>query len=175
MLDNEDEYLSCQFDLHLPEGFQIGLISAEADPSRMPESAQILGSNMIEHFRYLATSLEGETIKGHSGRIMSVQVNSYETVSIGRHTAYLRNVKLSRPDGTGVTIDEIPVEFTMKREGDVDVNNDDILDTKDLTDLISFIAGKNPENVIDASADVNSDGIVNVADVIMLANILLGM
>lgn len=173
MLDNEDEYLSCQFDLHLPEGFHIGLISAEADPSRMPETAQILGSNMIEHFRYLATSLEGETIKGRSGRIMSVQVNSYETVSIGRHTAYLRNVKLSRPDGTGVTIDEIPVEFTVKREGDVDVNNDDMLDTKDLTDLVSFIAGKNPENVINASADVNGDGIVNVADVILLANILL--
>ena len=175
MLDNEDEYLSCQFDLHLPEGFFIGLISAEANPSRMAESAQILGSNMIEHFRYLATSLEGETIKGHSGRIMSVQVNSYGTVSIGKHTAYLRNVKLSRPDGTGITIDEIPVEFTVMRESDVDVNNDGLLDAKDITDLISFIAGKNPENVIDATADVNCDGMVNVADVIMLANILLGM
>ncbi|MBR4729938.1 MAG: BspA family leucine-rich repeat surface protein [Prevotella sp.] len=55
----------------------------------------------------------------------------------------------------------------------IDVNEDNVLDAKDITDLIAFIAGKSPNGVTVASADVNSDGKVDIADVIMVASTTL--
>jgi hypothetical protein len=54
----------------------------------------------------------------------------------------------------------------------IDVNGDNVLDAKDITDLIAFIAGKSPNGVTSASADVNSDGVVNIADIVMISNMV---
>lgn len=54
----------------------------------------------------------------------------------------------------------------------IDVNGDNVLDAKDITDLIAFIAGKSPNSVTSASADVNSDGVVNIADIVMISNMV---
>ena len=54
-----------------------------------------------------------------------------------------------------------------------DVNFDGKVDAKDIIDLTDFIAGKSPKDVTKDSADVNGDGVVNIADVIMVANTIL--
>ena len=55
----------------------------------------------------------------------------------------------------------------------IDVNGDNVLDAKDIVDLIDFIAGKSPKDVTKDSADVNGDGKVDIADVIMVASATL--
>ena len=41
------------------------------------------------------------------------------------------------------------------------------------SDGLEVIAGRNPENVSDVSADINDDSKVDIADVIMLANMII--
>ena len=67
---------------------------------------------------------------------------------------------------------EDPGYFSVRKEKG-DVNCDDAIDAQDLVDLIAFIAGRNPENVSDVSADINDDSKVDIADVIMLANMII--
>ena len=54
-----------------------------------------------------------------------------------------------------------------------DVNNDNTVDTKDMTDLAKYIMDQS-SYVDENKADLNGDGMVNVADVLMLIGIILG-
>ena len=65
-----------------------------------------------------------------------------------------------------------PGYFTYTAYTREDINRDGNLDAKDITDLIAFIAGKSPNSVTSASADVNSDGVVNIADIVMVSNMV---
>ena len=65
-----------------------------------------------------------------------------------------------------------PGYFTYTAYTREDINRDGNLDAKDITDLIAFIAGKSPNSVTSASADVNSDGVVNIADIVMISNMV---
>ena len=66
-----------------------------------------------------------------------------------------------------------PGYFTYKACVKGDVNRDGVIDSKDIVDLVDFIAGKSPKGVTAVSADVNGDNVVNIADVIMVANAIL--
>lgn len=68
---------------------------------------------------------------------------------------------------------ENPGYFSMRAGLKFDVNLDGKLDAKDIVDLTDFIAGKSPKGVTTTSADVNGDNVVNIADVIMVANNIL--
>lgn len=53
-----------------------------------------------------------------------------------------------------------------------DVNSDGSITAKDMVELIKYLTGQNCE-VRDGNADLNNDGILNVADLILLKNILI--
>ena len=53
-----------------------------------------------------------------------------------------------------------------------DVNNDGIINEKDLKDLTSHIMGKKPLNFNEKMADLNNDQKVNVVDVVVLINLI---
>jgi hypothetical protein len=53
-----------------------------------------------------------------------------------------------------------------------DVNIDGIINVQDLTMLISYILGNNPEGFHSNLADLNNDGAINVGDVVILINLI---
>jgi hypothetical protein len=54
-----------------------------------------------------------------------------------------------------------------------DANADGKVDVNDVTTVINFILGKNPNPFNEANADVNGSGDVNVMDVTLIINIIL--
>ncbi len=54
-----------------------------------------------------------------------------------------------------------------------DVNGDGEINSTDLTMMLSYILGNNPEGFYEEAADMNGDGIVNILDVIALINIII--
>jgi hypothetical protein len=70
--------------------------------------------------------------------------------------------------------------FTVGEEPTVtikpgDVNEDGEVNVNDVTVLINYILGKNPETFNAEAANLNGDGGINVNDVTMLINLILGV
>lgn len=55
--------------------------------------------------------------------------------------------------------------------GDADDNGK--LDVNDIVMIVNYMMGKNPEGFVFSLADVNSDNVINDADVVMIALMLL--
>jgi hypothetical protein len=53
-----------------------------------------------------------------------------------------------------------------------DAFEDGTVDTKDITAIVDFLMGKNPENFNKKNADANNDGTINAADIVEIVNII---
>lgn len=54
-----------------------------------------------------------------------------------------------------------------------DANNDKKVDAKDVVVITDYMTGKNPENFNIKNADVNGDGVINIAEIIQIVNQIL--
>lgn len=111
LLDNDVQYVAFQFDLYLPEG--VSLIEYEMNSGRVPESTEVsMEAQKNGCYRFLAAAMSMEPIVGSEGGIITLKLKADADITFGSHTGYLQGVKLSKEDGTGVTISEVP--FTVK-------------------------------------------------------------
>ena len=111
-LNNDAEYVAFQYDLYLPDGFFLGGWWKYED--RISESTTFTENQLDKGcYRFLAASMTGVPIKGNSGPIMGFNISIEDRVPLGSLTAYLRNVKLSKADGTGITFSELPFTITV--------------------------------------------------------------
>ena len=111
-LNNDAEYVAFQYDLYLPDGVTYGGWWKYED--RISESTT-LSENQLDKgcYRFLAASMTGVPIKGNSGPMMAFYIWIEDRVPLGSMTAYLRNVKLSKADGSGITFSELPFTITV--------------------------------------------------------------
>ena len=115
VLTNDDAYVGFQFDLYLPEGFTVE--SYSADPARMPSETSLRMAQQTDgSYRFVAAALSQSPITGNSGTIVNVMLKADDSVAEGNHQGFLRGVKLSKADGTGITIAEQP--FAISVHGD---------------------------------------------------------
>lgn len=111
MLDNEMSYVAFQFDLYLPK--DITLAGFEVNRDRVPESTDVSMAKQEDgSYRFLAAAMSMEKIVGSNGSIITLRLSAKNNITIGNKTGYLRDVKLSKADATGVTIAEFP--FAVK-------------------------------------------------------------
>ena len=111
-LNNDAEYVAFQYDLYLPDGFFLGGWWKYED--RISESTTFTENQLDKGcYRFLAASMTGVPIKGNSGPMMAFNIWIEDRVPLGSMTAYLRNVKLSKADGTGITFSELPFTITV--------------------------------------------------------------
>ena len=111
LMDNGAPYVAFQFDLYLPDG--ITLTGYEVNKNRVPESTEVsMAEQKNGSYRFIAAALSMEEIAGNSGGIITLTLTAKSNISIANKTGYLRNVKMSTADATGVTIAEVP--FTVK-------------------------------------------------------------
>ncbi len=102
---NPDEIGGFMFDLYLPEGFSIGLnkkgkldITLEEDriEDHMP---QFNNSFDDGHLHVQAFSMSNEPFYGNEGPVVYIAIVADDNVSAGIHTAAVRMIELSSPDG----------------------------------------------------------------------------
>ena len=111
LLDNDVQYVAFQYDLYLPTG--ITLVGYEVNENRVPKSTTVSMAEQEDgSYRFLAAAMSMEPISGSSGSIVTLKLKTDASIAFGNKTGYLRNVKLSKEDGTGVTISEVP--FAVK-------------------------------------------------------------
>lgn len=79
------------------------------------------------------------------------------------------SVSVVESDWEGEVTLIIPISKVIP--GDADGN--ETVDENDIMIIIDYIMGLNPEGFEFSLADVNGDNVVNIADVVMIANIIL--
>ena len=115
MLDGKsDNFTGCQFDLYLPEGLSV----AEEDGFPLVDIGS--GTTTKKHtvsmtyqpdgaLRVVCYSNNNSTFSGEE--ILTVAIHAAANAPIGSALAALRNITLSRPDVTGVTLDDFENEL----------------------------------------------------------------
>ncbi|MBR7030936.1 MAG: glycosyl hydrolase 53 family protein [Prevotella sp.] len=73
----------------------------------------------------------------------------------------------------------LPALYELKnfRNGEMlrgDVNGNGSVDAEDITDTVDYMTGLSAKGIQKETIDVNNDGIVNVADIVVISNIILG-
>lgn len=175
-LENEVTYAAFQFDLYLPEGLTVSEYSK--DETRIPETTVLsMAKQKDGSFRFIASAMKANPIVGISGGIVTIKVTANEDLTSGSLTGYFKKVKLSKSDGTGSTYAEMSFPITVLEppvmEGDA--NDDEEVDAKDIVDIVNHMMSKptSTGKFNEKAADVNKDGVVNIADVVKIANIIM--
>ena len=161
-LTNEASYAGFQFDLVLPEG--ISMTGYSVNQTRIPEEIEVDMEQTDGCYRFIAAGFGTDEISGTSGSIMKITVKADENLKGRNLTGYLRDVKLSKIDGTGTTIDETAFKITNPTSGDLSGNG--TLGKEDVSEMVSLIMS----GTYDAKADLNGDSKVNAADLVLLTN-----
>jgi surface protein len=163
-LTNEAAYIGFQFDLFLPEG--ITLTGYSVNSARVPEEIEVDMEQTDGCYRFVGVGLGTETISGTSGNIISITVKADENLKGRNLTGYLREVKLSKLDGTGTTNAETPFQITNTTSGDLSGNGS--LGPEDVSALVDLIMS----DTYEAKADLNGDDKVNAVDLVLLTNLV---
>lgn len=163
-LTNEASYAGFQFDLVLPEG--ISMTGYSVNQTRIPEEIEVDMEQADGCYRFIAAGFGTDEISGTSGSIMKITVKADENLKGRNLTGYLRDVKLSKIDGTGTTIDETAFKITNPTSGDLSGNGS--LGPEDVSALVDLIMS----DTYEAKADLNGDDKVNAVDLVLLTNLV---
>ena len=159
LMTNADSYVGVQFDLYLPDG-----IAISADPAgsnRLPAgTAPQMAQQADGSYRFVIASLNRNPISGSEGAIVTLPLQASASVAAGHYSGYLRNVKLSKADGTGPTIAEQLVAITVNGAAATPVftheDNRVFISSDTEGALIHYIIGTGTP---DSTSTVYSDGI----------------
>ncbi len=171
-LESDAEYAAFQFDLYPPDGITVKAFSASAD--RIPASTTLSMSQLADGgYRFLAVAMQGVALKGNSGPIVNVTIETAADVKPGEYAGYFRTVKLAKADATGQKYVEMSFPVTVVASSLAgDANGDGEVNITDITYVLDKINGKPSADFVESSADVNGDGEINITDVTMILDII---
>lgn len=175
LLNNEAQYTAFQTDLILPAGLSVEQEDDEyiIDLTRRKANDHSIMSLMRPDgsIRIAAFSMNVKAFSGNSGALVTFNLIADNDYS-GPATIELRNSIFTTVDGNEVTFaDEVCTLGPLSMPGDV--NYDNIVDVQDVTSLISYVLGYNPQPFNESAADVVVDGVCDVQDVTALIAIIL--
>ena len=110
-LTNAGSYVGFQFDLYLPNGITVESYSGS---SRIPDGTTLKMSQQTDGgYRFVAAGLGGNAITGSAGAVMTITLKSADAIALNDYTAYLRNVMVSKADGSGINVVEQSFTVTI--------------------------------------------------------------
>ena len=178
-LENKKDILGFQFDLTLPSGI---IVNTGADGKLVSKLGNRC-SGFTQTFTYIGDnkdrvtclSMQGTAVTGHDGELMRISLTSDREVETGDYDIVLSNIQLTTTEGTA-TVTIYPEDYNSKLTmlnyalGDIDGNGS--ITVTDAVMVVQNILYKTPSNFIPETADVNTDGSVNVGDVVSILDLI---
>lgn len=168
-----------QFDLELPEGITVAKdADGFAEAYLSTERTTTRKTNTFEAdfqangaLRVMAGSTNGSTISGNDGEVAIIKLNVASDVKEGTYPIVLRNISISDSNAQSHDVDFVKSTLTVTGVlGDVD--GDEYVTKADVTALTDYIMGRNPESFNYNNANINRDFDVDVADLVLLLNMV---
>ena len=169
-----------QCDISLPEGLTLEL-KANGKPKatlgeRFSTTEHTISSTVLANgsYRFIATSMDGETIPGTSGTLFTVTLKADVSLAAGtKLSGVVKNIEFNTKDNQKLTFSDVSINVSIKSAAILgDVNGDGEVNVGDIVTVCNVMAGI---SIVDPQvADVNKDGEVNVGDIVTICNIMAG-
>ena len=169
-----------QCDISLPEGLTLEL-KANGKPKatlgeRFETTEHTISSTVLANgsYRFIATSMDGETIPGTSGTLFTVTLKADVSLAAGtKLSGVVKNIEFNTKDNQKLTFSDVSINVSIKSAAILgDVNGDGEVNVGDIVTVCNVMAGIS--TVDPQVADVNKDGEVNVGDIVTICNIMAG-
>ena len=176
-LVNEDEIISFQCDLYLPDGITITDVDGKYDITlnNSRKSDFMLNYNKLSDgtLRIIGISFTSTPIKGNSGELINIGLDISSDCS-GEYTIEVRDIIMSDINGKEIVASDIKGSLNVIDYILGDANGDGKVNIVDASAVINYVLGKSPAKFVIKAADVNGSGSVNIADASGIINIVLG-
>ena len=170
-------YNGLQFEIHLPEGVTLakdGSLFAYTLDERcgqgMTATIRDFGNGS---YRVLCYSMSNATLQGTSGPVITLQLSAGEDVPSGVYEAFITNIVFSRVDGESEIVDNISFDIAVDNFPKGDVDHDYLVNVLDVVLVINHVLGITGNSFHEESADMNSDGRIDVTDVMAIVIAIL--
>ena len=176
-LVNEDEIISFQCDLYLPDGITITDVDGKYDITlnNSRNSDFMLNYNKLSDgtLRIIGISFTSTPIKGNSGELINIGLDISSDCS-GEYTIEVKDIIMSDINGKEIVASDIIGSLNVIDYILGDANGDGKVNIVDASAVINYVLGKSPAKFVIKAADVNCSGSVNIADASGIINIVLG-
>ena len=171
-VSNYDVITGLQFDLTYPQGYEPYDDNHTLEPraGEMTVTARKIGDRT---FRYFCYYLSGGGIGTGEGKVMTLMLKpTSDTADEDSYTLSMKNIKMSTAELTDKYAGS-DFETTFKAVMKGDAHYDKVINDMDVEEIANAIMGHASEYYNEKAADVNGDGVVNVADLTAVVNIIL--
>ena len=178
-LNNEDEIIMVEFELQLPDGFEIakdedGELMAELNSERIAKSHTL---EVADHgngkYKFLLYSTKNAALKGNSGELINLTLTCGSDVAEGSYEGRVFGIVMSDISENAI----YPSDFTFGIEVidaiPGDVNGDEVINGLDIVKIVGYIMGSPTQPFIEAAADLNEDEVINGLDLVKLVSLVL--
>ena len=172
-MNNMDAVSGYQVDFDLPEQLEYVTGSFTLSNRKQDHFSAVSLNNSV--LRIIVYSPNDKPLTGNEG-----EIGSFKVKLIGNNSVELTPSKtvLSATINhviENVVSDVYGSQITIKKQGKQgDANGDEKVDYMDIDAIISYIMKGETEKFIFKNADINEDGEVNAADIVLIVNIIKG-
>ena len=193
-MKNNVEVSQIQFDLHLPEGFEVFCIPTEYYNYQQHYWYFVfLNSDLLHNSDHQVSVAKQEngamrvvifspsnktiTVDCTTSPLVSLYIELDEDVNVGTAQAYIDNIEMATPNAdkykTTEIRDEHKINLMVCESGNGDADRDGRVTVNDLTLTVQGILGTAGNEFNEVAADMDGDGMVSVTDIAALINLIL--
>ena len=178
-LENQDEIIMVEFELQLPEGFEIAKdeddeLIAELNSERVAKSHTL---EVADHgngkYKFLLYSSKNAALKGNTGELLHFDITCGKDVADGTYQATVSSIILSDTQENGIYPSDFTFDIIAVNAIPGDVNGDENINGLDIVKIVGYIMGSPTQPFIEAAADLNEDEVINGLDLVKLVSLVL--
>lgn len=176
-LKNTSAITGLQFELQLPSGVTVAKDGADKLVATLSDRAvdQSISGSLLSNgnYQFVVFSGTSSALTGSEGAIAYVTLNVAESMAVGDYTIGIKEVELTKTDGTSKHHKDLTSRLTLTEAMTGDINGDGKVTVTDAVGIVNYILHRAPSVFITKAADVNGDGNISISDAVAVVNIVL--
>ena len=176
-LKNTSAITGLQFELQLPSGVTVAKDGADRLVATLSDRAvdQSISGSLLSNgnYQFVVFSGTSSALTGSEGAIAYVTLNVDESLAVGDYTIAVKEVELTKTDGTSKHHKDLTSKLTLTEAMIGDTNGDGRVTVTDAVGIVNYIHHRAPSVFITKAADVNGDGNISISDAVGVVNIVL--
>ena len=177
-MNNMYDISAFQFNMELPK--DVSLTDAILSERKSSSHTVQYSKQADGIYEIVCASTNNESFSGNDGNIVNLELSINSDMNLGDYDLVIKDIVLTSPTGikyypSNVSAIIMVLDHIDSIKGG-DANCDSNIDATDIVDIVNYMTGK-PTTMgkfKEEIADVNGDGVVNIADIVKIVRIIMG-